>query len=150
MSISLPLQQLSHAKDLPFPAYESQGAAGLDLRAAIPTDAPIILEPKAFCLVPTGVSIELPFGLEAQIRPRSGLAAKFGVSVLNAPGTIDSDYRGEIQVLLINHGAQAFKIERGLRIAQMVIAPIVNVTLRPVDHLGATQRGDSGFGSTGQ
>lgn len=149
MTIALPFHQLDHAKDLPLPHYETSGAAGMDLCAAVPADAPMRLEPAQFCIVPTGLIIELPFGLEAQIRPRSGLAAKYGISVLNSPGTIDSDYRGEIKVLLINHGQNSFLIERGLRIAQMIIAPVVNVTLTATAQLSDTQRGAGGFGSTG-
>jgi dUTP pyrophosphatase len=149
MSLSLSIQILHHGEGLPLPSYESAGAAGLDLYAAVPEDEPLILEPSCICLIPTGIAIELPIGLEAQIRPRSGLAAKHGVTVLNSPGTIDSDYRGEIKVILINHGKTLFKIDRGTRIAQMVIAPVVSVTLTPIHHLSATERGSGGFGSTG-
>jgi dUTP pyrophosphatase len=149
MSVPLFIRQLDHAHDLPLPAYESEGAAGLDLRAAVDVDQHLIIKPRQFILVPTGLCIELPFGLEAQIRPRSGLASKYGITVLNSPGTIDSDYRGEIKVLLINHGLDDFKIERGLRIAQMIIAPYVSVNITRVNDLSMTNRGAGGFGSTG-
>lgn len=131
----------------PLPAYETAHAAGMDLRAFLET--PIELKPLERALVPTGLFLELPVGYEAQVRPRSGLAAKRGVTVLNSPGTIDADYRGEVQVLLVNHGAAPFVIERGMRIAQLVIAPVVQARLMPVDNLDVTGRGSGGFGSTG-
>jgi dUTP pyrophosphatase len=141
---------LPHGEGLPLPAYQSAHAAGLDLLAAVPADKPIVLQPQAHVLVPTGLIIALPPGYEAQVRPRSGLAAKHGVTVLNAPGTIDADYRGEIGVLLVNHGSTAFVIARGERIAQMVIAPVAQAELVPVAALGTTARGSGGFGSTGR
>ncbi|WP_332923246.1 dUTP diphosphatase [Candidatus Puniceispirillum sp.] len=146
-SLSLDICRLPHAKDIPLPAYASDGAAGLDLCAA--NDTPIRLESGDRVLVPTGFAIKLPALHEAQIRPRSGLAAKHGVTVANAPGTIDSDYRGEIKIILINLGSDAFIIERGMRIAQMVIAPVIQSQLREVDSLDTTSRGADGFGSTG-
>ena len=139
--------RLPHAADMPLPAYASDGAAGLDLCAA--NDAAIQLDPGDRVLVPTGFSIRLPALYEAQIRPRSGLAAKHGITVANAPGTIDSDYRGEIKIILINLGSDAFIIERGMRIAQMVIAPVIQGRIREVDSLDTTARGTGGFGSTG-
>ena len=132
------------------PAYQSAHAAGLDLLAAVPEDAPVTLAPGKYALIPTGLTIALPAGYEAQIRPRSGLAAKHGVTVLNAPGTVDADYRGEISVSLINHGDTPFQIRRGERIAQMVIASVVRAELIPVAALSATERGSGGFGSTGR
>lgn len=145
----LNLVRLSHAAGLDLPSYETAGAAGMDLRAAIDADAPVQLSPGKRMLVPTGFVFEVPHGFEAQIRPRSGLAFKNGITCLNTPGTIDSDYRGEVKVLLINLGDADFTIERGIRIAQMVIAPVTQV--RPVEILQATAtvRGASGFGSTG-
>ena len=144
------IKQLPHAEGLPLPSYQTAHAAGLDLCAANAADAPLVLPPGRTVLVPTGLSIALPQNYEAQIRPRSGLAAKFGVTVLNAPGTIDADYRGEIAVLLINHGIEPFTIGRGERIAQMVIAPMVQVELISVETLSETDRGVGGFGSTGR
>jgi dUTP pyrophosphatase len=148
--ISIDIRQLPHAGGLPLPAYQTALAAGLDLLAAVPEDDPVILAPGKYALVPTGLTIALPPGYEAQIRPRSGLAAKHGVTVLNAPGTVDADYRGEIGVLLINHGDAPFAIRRGERIAQMVIAAVVRAELVPVTTLSATDRGTGGFGSTGR
>ncbi len=149
-SIKIDIRQLPHADGLALPAYQSAHAAGLDLLAAVPEEAPIILAPGKHALIPTGLTIALPPGYEAQVRPRSGLAAKHGVTVLNAPGTVDADYRGEIGVLLINHGDAPFPIRRGERIAQMVIATVVRAELTPVAALSATDRGDGGFGSTGR
>ena len=146
-SLPVDICRLSHAADIPLPAYASDGAAGLDLCAA--NDATIQLDPGERVLVPTGFAIRLPRQYEAQIRPRSGLAAKHGVTVANSPGTIDSDYRGEIKIILINLGADAFIIERGMRIAQMVIAPVIQTRIREVDSLDETARGSDGFGSTG-
>jgi dUTP pyrophosphatase len=134
---------------MPLPGYETPGAAGMDLRAAVADDEPLTLAPGARAMVPTGLCIALPAGFEAQVRPRSGLAAKAGITCLNTPGTIDSDYRGEIKVILINLGAQDFVIRRGDRIAQMVIAPVVQASWREVDSLDETARGAGGFGSTG-
>jgi len=142
--------QLPHGTGLPLPSYQTARAAGLDLLAAVPENAPIVLEPGTYVLVPTGLSIALAAGFEAQVRPRSGLAAKHGVTVLNAPGTIDADYRGEVAVLLINHGKGAFTIRRGERIAQMVITPVAQAQLVPVSTLPSTERGTGGFGSTGR
>jgi len=148
--IQVNIRQLPHAEGLPLPAYQTVHAAGLDLLAAVPESAPLTLAPGKHALVPTGLAIALPDGFEAQVRPRSGLAAKHGVTVLNSPGTIDADYRGEIQVILINHGAEPFTVRRGERIAQMVIAAVVQATLVPTASLNETDRGCSGFGSTGR
>jgi len=148
--VTIEIHQLPHGEGLPLPAYQSAHAAGLDLLAAVPTDAPLILSPGQYALVPTGLAIALPEGFEAQVRPRSGLAAKHGVTVLNAPGTVDADYRGEISVILINHGSAPFTIARGERIAQMVIAEVANAELVPVVSLAPTDRGGGGFGSTGR
>ena len=148
--VTVELQQLAHAEGLPLPAYQTADAAGLDLMAAVADSEPLTLAPGQYALVPTGLAIALPRGHEAQLRPRSGLAAKHGVTVLNSPGTIDADYRGEIKVILINHGAAPFVIKRGERIAQMVIAPVVQAALVPVATLSATDRGAGGFGSTGR
>ena len=149
-AIRIDVQQLAHGAGLALPAYQTAHAAGLDLLAAVPADAPVILAAGAYALVPTALTIALPDGYEAQVRPRSGLAAKHGVTVLNSPGTIDADYRGEIGVLLINHGATAFTITRGERIAQMVIAQVTRAELVTVAALGETDRGAGGFGSTGR
>jgi dUTP pyrophosphatase len=149
-TVQVQLQLLPHSHGLPLPAYQSAGAAGLDLLAAIGEDAPVMLDPGKHTLVPTGLIIALPPGYEAQVRPRSGLAARHGVTVLNAPGTIDADFRGEVGVLLINHGAAPFTIRRGERIAQLVIAPVTQVELVRVTSLPATDRGSGGFGSTGR
>ncbi len=148
--VKVDIQQLPHAEGLALPAYQSADAAGLDLLAAVPADTPLILAAGRYAMVPTGLTIALPPGYEAQVRPRSGLAAKHGVTVLNSPGTVDADYRGEINVLLINHGSEPFPIRRGERIAQMVIAPVTRVELVPVGSLSATDRGSGGFGSTGR
>ncbi|MGL3212256.1 dUTP diphosphatase [Bradyrhizobium sp. BR 1433] len=149
-TIKLEVHQLPHGADLLLPIYQTADAAGLDLLAAVPQSAPLLLLPGRYEMVPTGLTIALPPGYEAQVRPRSGLAAKYGVTVLNSPGTIDADYRGEIHVLLINHGHEVFSIRRGERIAQMVIAPVTRAELVPVDVLSATGRGSGGFGSTGR
>ncbi|MGQ0681164.1 dUTP diphosphatase [Bradyrhizobium sp.] len=149
-SVRVDIRQLPHGEGLSLPAYQSADAAGLDLLAAVPEDAPLILAPGKHAMVPTGFAIGLPPGFEAQVRPRSGLAAKHGVTVLNSPGTIDADYRGEINVILINHGEAPFAIRRGERIAQMVIAPVVQAQLMPVVALTSTERGSGGFGSTGR
>lgn len=143
------IRRLTHGEGLPTPSYASDGAAGLDLYAALPEGQKLVLEPGARDLIPTGIEIALPAGYEAQVRPRSGLAVKHGVTVLNAPGTIDSDYRGEVKALLVNHGGEPFEILRGMRIAQMVIAPVARATLVEVDELDETARGAGGFGSTG-
>jgi dUTP pyrophosphatase len=149
-TIKVEIRQLPHGEGLALPAYQSVDAAGLDLLAAVPAETPLILAPGKHAMVPTGLAIALPPGFEAQVRPRSGLAAKHGVTVLNSPGTIDADYRGEISVILINHGEAAFAIKRGERIAQMVIAPVVQAQLVPVTTLSSTGRGSGGFGSTGR
>ncbi|WP_294538851.1 dUTP diphosphatase [uncultured Rhodoblastus sp.] len=147
--MEIKIRRLPHAEGLPLPAYQSAGAAGLDLVAAVPADAPLLLAPGGRALVPTGLAIELSPGYEAQARPRSGLALHHGVTVLNSPGTIDSDYRGEISVILINHGEKPFEIARGARIAQLVIAPVTQARLTLAEEIAATERGDGGFGSTG-
>ena len=147
--MEIKFKRLPHAQGLPLPAYQSAGAAGLDLVAAVPADAPLVLQPGGRALIPTGLIMEIAAGFEAQARPRSGLALNHGVTVLNAPGTIDSDYRGEIGVILINHGERPFEITRGARIAQLVIAPVLQAKLTEVAEVAATLRGQSGFGSTG-
>lgn len=141
------IQRLPQAGDLPLPSYETSLAAGADLRAALGADH--VIAPGAHALIPTGLQMALPAGYEAQVRPRSGLAAKHGVTVLNAPGTVDADYRGEIHVILINHGTRPFTVERGMRIAQMVIAPVVQATFEASENLPETVRGAGGLGSTG-
>jgi dUTP pyrophosphatase len=143
----LSIIRLPHATDLELPSYESAEAAGMDLRAAI--DQTLTIAPGERALVPTGLTIELPQNHEGQIRPRSGLAYKHGVTVLNSPGTIDADYRGEVKILLINHGAKPFEITRGMRIAQMIVAPVVQVEIKETASLSDTARGGSGYGSTG-
>jgi dUTP pyrophosphatase len=140
--------RLAHAKDLPLPAYATTSAAGLDLLAAVA--GPVELAPGTHRLIPTGISIALPDGYEAQVRPRSGLALKNGVTVLNSPGTIDADYRGEVGAILINHGTAPFRIERGMRIAQMVIARVAKASFKECDELPPTDRAAGGFGSTGR
>ena len=149
-TVKVEIRQLPHAEGLPLPAYQSADAAGLDLLAAVDENSPLVLAPGKHALVPTGLTIALPSGSEAQVRPRSGLAARHGVTVLNSPGTIDADYRGEISVILINHGEAPFTIRRGERIAQMVIAPVVRVELVVAAALSTTDRGSGGFGSTGR
>jgi len=145
--MQITVRRLDHNRDLPLPRYETAGAAGMDLLAAVTSD--VVLQPGARAIIPTGLQMAIPAGFEVQVRPRSGLAAKNGVTVLNSPGTIDSDYRGEIGVILINHGAEPFTITRGSRIAQMVIASVTQGTLVEADTLDATARGAGGFGSTG-
>ena len=137
------------AEDLPLPAYETAGAAGMDLRAAVAADAPLTLGPGESQTVPTGMMLAVPPGYEAQVRPRSGLAARHRIGLLNAPGTVDSDFRGEVQVILINHGREPFTVSRGDRIAQLVVAPIARVAWRERETLPPTERGSGGFGSTG-
>lgn len=149
MSLTVELKPLDHFGDLELPKYETVLAAGADLRAAVPEHAPMTLAPGQRALVPTGLAMALPAGYEAQIRPRSGLAYKHGITCLNTPGTIDADYRGEVKVLLINHGDHPFDIHRGERIAQMVIAPICQPEFLRVEILSDTKRGAGGFGSTG-
>jgi dUTP pyrophosphatase len=141
--------RLPHGKDLPLPSYQSASAAGLDLLAAVSSTTPVVIAPGARALVPTGIAIALVSGYEAQVRPRSGLAARHGLTVLNSPGTIDADYRGEIHVLLINLGEEPVTVERGMRIAQMVIAPVARAHIFDVTFLDQTTRGSGGFGSTG-
>jgi dUTP pyrophosphatase len=148
-SPAIAVVKLAHFGDLPLPAYETPLSAGMDLRAAIPAGKPIDLLPGRRALVPTGLAMALPAGFEAQVRPRSGLAVKHGITCLNSPGTIDADYRGEVQVILINHGWEAFRIQRGDRIAQLVIAPVVQAVWAVAEALDETQRGAGGFGSTG-
>jgi len=148
-SVAIRVLRLPHAADLPLPAYQSALAAGLDLVAAVPAQAPVVIAPGGRAMIPTGIAMALPPGHEAQIRPRSGLAARQGVTVLNTPGTIDADYRGEVQVILINHGAEPFLVERGMRIAQLVIARVARAALIEVDSLDATARSSGGMGSTG-
>jgi len=147
--IEIRITRLPHGNDLPLPAYQSPHAAGMDLLAAVPADAPVTLAPGARALVPTGIAIALPDGYEAQVRPRSGLAVKHGLTVLNAPGTIDADYRGEIKVLLINLGDVAVTLERGMRIAQLVVATVARASWVEMSELPSTSRGGGGFGSTG-
>jgi dUTP pyrophosphatase len=142
------VERLAHAADLPLPAYATAGAAGLDLLAAVPADAPLHLAPGAVALVPTGLRLALPTGTEAQVRPRSGLALRHGVTVLNSPGTIDSDYRGEVGVILVNHGRGEFVVVRGTRIAQLVLAPVLRLRWKE-GAVDTTARGAGGFGSTG-
>ena len=148
-SIDVGVTRLPHGADLALPSYQSETAAGLDLLAAVPEGAPLAIAPGRYVAVPTGIAIALPPGVEAQVRPRSGLARNHGVTVLNAPGTVDSDYRGEIQVLLINHGTEIFQVTRGMRIAQLVIAAVIRIRLNEQDKLDQTTRGSGGFGSTG-
>jgi dUTP pyrophosphatase len=143
------VMRLPHGKDLPLPSYQSASAAGLDLLAAVSSTGPVTIAPGARALVPTGIAIALASGYEAQVRPRSGLAVRHGLTVLNTPGTIDADYRGEIQVLLINLGEEPVTVERGMRIAQIVIAPVMHVNILEVAFLDQTRRGSGGFGSTG-
>lgn len=149
MSVEVAVRRLPHAAGLALPAYQSAGAAGLDLLAAIPESMTMVLEPGARDRVPTGLALALPDGFEAQVRPRSGLAHRYGVTVLNAPGTIDQDYRGEIEVILINFGHDPFVIRRGARIAQLVLARVERATIIAVEALDPTARGAGGFGSTG-
>jgi dUTP pyrophosphatase len=148
-AVDVRILRLPHGEGLPLPSYQSAGAAGLDILAALPANTQLVLEPRARDLIPTGIVIELPAGFEAQVRPRSGLALKHGVTVLNAPGTIDSDYRGEVKVLLVNLGSEPFVIERGMRIAQLVVAPVTRVDLQEETRLAESSRGAGGFGSTG-
>jgi dUTP pyrophosphatase len=149
-AIEVRIMRLPHAADLPLPAYQSEQAAGLDLLAAVPADQPVSIAPGKWAAIPTGLALALPPGTEAQVRPRSGLATRHGVTVLNTPGTIDADYRGEIQVLLVNFGSESFSVTRGSRIAQLVIAPVLHAQLSEAKTLDKTTRGAKGFGSTGQ
>jgi len=149
MPVEVRFLTLPHGAGLEPPAYESAAAAGMDLRAAVVEGEPVRLQPGQRAMIPTGLCIALPPGTEAQVRPRSGLAAKHGVTVLNSPGTVDADYRGEVRVILINHGDEPFMIERGMRIAQMVIAPVTRARITAAENLEETARGSGGFGSTG-
>ena len=149
-SIKLGVMRLPHAADLPLPQYHSALAAGLDLLAAVPAGAPVEITPGSRAMIPTGIAVALPVGSEGQVRPRSGLAAQHGVTVLNAPGTIDADYRGEVKVLLVNLGPEPFSVTRGMRIAQLVIARAARARLVETAELAVTSRGTGGFGSTGR
>ena len=149
MSVTLRVKRLPHGEGLPLPSYQSEEAAGLDVVACVPEEGPVTIAPGARALIPTGFALELPRGYEAQVRPRSGLALKHGVTLLNSPGTIDSDYRGELMVIVVNHGDQPFLVRRGDRIAQLVVAPVSHVEIVASEALAATARGQGGFGSTG-
>ena len=148
-ALTVGIVRLPHGADLPLPSYQSEGAAGLDLYAAVPADAPVAIAPGAWASIPTGIAIALPAMTEGQVRSRSGLAARHALTVLNSPGTVDSDYRGEIRVLLINQGTEAYSVVRGSRIAQLVITPVLHAQLSQTENLDQTRRGSSGFGSTG-
>jgi dUTP pyrophosphatase len=150
MSLTIKTVQLPHAKGLPLPAYQTAGAAGMDLVAALAEDADATLAPGERAAIPTGIIMAIPAGFEGQMRPRSGLARNHGIGLTNTPGTIDSDYRGEIFVLMINHGSEPFTVTRGMRIAQLVIAPVIQAVIVPADTLDETSRGNGGFGSTGR
>jgi dUTP pyrophosphatase len=141
--------RLPHARDLPLPAYQSELAAGIDLVAAVPSDAPVTIAPGERAAIPTGIAVALPAGVEGQIRPRSGLALRHGITVLNSPGTVDADYRGEVQVILVNLGGEPFVVERGARIAQLVVTAALHASICEVANLDETSRGVGGFGSTG-
>jgi dUTP pyrophosphatase len=147
--VEVRIVRLAHGADLPLPQYQSAHAAGLDLFAAVPAESAVVIPPGGRALIPTGIAIALPQGYEGQVRPRSGLAARHGITVLNAPGTVDADYRGEIQVVLANLGSEPFAVSRGTRIAQLIIAPVQQVTLVETVTLDSTVRGQGGFGSTG-
>jgi dUTP pyrophosphatase len=147
--LAVQIMRLPHGADLPLPQYQSTQAAGLDLLAAVSADAPVVIAPGARALIPTGVAVALPSGYEGQVRPRSGLAVRHGVTVLNTPGTVDADYRGELQIALVNLGAEPFIVQRGMRIAQMIVAPVERVVLVEVESLNTTKRATGGFGSTG-
>jgi dUTP pyrophosphatase len=149
MDVKLLIQRLPNGDGLPLPCYQSAGAAGLDLVAAVPEAAPLTLAPGARALVPCGIAIALPRGFEGQVRPRSGLAVRHGITVLNAPGTIDADYRGEVMALLVNLGTEPFAVTRGTRIAQLVVTPVARAAVAEVAELDGTVRGSGGFGSTG-
>jgi dUTP pyrophosphatase len=146
--IAVQFMRLPHGSDLPLPAYQSELAAGLDLVAAVPPDAPVVIAPGARAVIPTGIAIALPPGVEGQIRPRSGLALRHGITVLNSPGTVDADYRGEVCVILVNLGDDPFTVERGTRIAQLILAATMQAVICEVASLDETQRGVGGFGST--
>lgn len=150
MTIEVRIMRLPHGADLPLPAYQSELAAGIDLIAAVPADAPIMIAPGKWMAIPTGLVLALPPGTEGQVRPRSGLAARHGITVLNSPGTIDADYRGEIHVLLVNLGTESFAVARGTRIAQLVVTPVIRAQVIEAEKLDNTRRGAQGFGSTGE
>jgi len=147
--VEVRIMRLPHGADLPLPEYQSALAAGLDLHAAVPPDAPVAIAPGARAIIPTGVAVALPAGYEGQVRPRSGLAIRHGVTVLNSPGTVDADYRGELQIILVNLGSESFIVRRGMRIAQIVITAVRHATLLEVSNLDPTERASGGFGSTG-
>jgi dUTP pyrophosphatase len=147
--LAVSFTRMPHAAGLPAPDYATADAAGMDLSAAVPEDAPVTLAPGARAAIPTGIQLSIPQGYEGQVRPRSGLALKNAVTVLNAPGTIDADYRGEVKVILVNLGAEPFAVTRGMRVAQLVFAPVVRATMHETATLDETARGDGGFGSTG-
>ena len=149
-TVKVSIMRLPHGRDLPLPSYQSAAASGLDLLAAIPAEQTVVIAPGRAASIPTGIALALPAGTEGQVRPRSGLAIRHGITVLNAPGTVDSDYRGEIQIILVNLGAEPFTVRRGMRVAQLVIAPVVQAQLIEVDALEDTARGSGGFGSTGR
>lgn len=149
MTLAVSFVQLPHAAGLPLPEYASADAAGVDLAAAVPDDAPVTLTPGERAAIPTGLQLAIPRGFEGQVRPRSGVALRHAVTVLNAPGTVDADYRGEVKVILVNHGAENFTVTRGMRIAQLVFAPVVRASMTRVQTLDGTARGEGGFGSTG-
>jgi dUTP pyrophosphatase len=148
--IDVRIMRLPHGAELPLPAYQSAAAAGFDLHAAVPGNMPVDIAPGQWAAIPTGIAIALPAGFEGQVRPRSGLAARHGVTVLNAPGTVDADYRGEVQVILVNHGQTPFRVTRGERIAQLVVAPIAQARISEAKSLTETMRGTDGLGSTGR
>jgi dUTP pyrophosphatase len=147
--VQLGLLRLPHGDDLPLPSYQSSHAAGLDLHAAVPADSPVVIKAGGRALIPSGIAIALPPNTEAQVRPRSGLAIRHGITVLNTPGTIDADYRGEIQIILVNLGAESFTVQRGMRIAQLVVAPTMRCEICELANLDETTRGAGGLGSTG-
>ncbi len=148
--VEVKVMRLPHGKDLPLPSYQTAGSAGLDLYAAVPADAPVTIPPGGRAMIPTGIAIALPDMTEGQVRPRSGLAARHALTVLNTPGTVDADYRGEIHVILVNFGSESFVVARGSRIAQLVIAPTLHAQLSETENLQETTRGTGGFGSTGE
>ena len=147
--LSVPFTRLPHAIGLPAPAYETEGAAGVDLIAALPDTEPLLIAPQGWAAVPTGLVFEIPHGFQGEVRPRSGLALRHAVTVLNAPGTVDSDYRGEVRVLLVNFGPEPFTVTRGMRVAQLVFTPALRASIYSVETLSTTARGEGGFGSTG-
>jgi dUTP pyrophosphatase len=148
-TLNVPFTRMPHAIGLPAPAYETEGAAGVDLIAALPDTDPMLIAPRGWAAIPTGLIFEIPHGFQGEVRPRSGLALRHGVTVLNAPGTIDSDYRGEVRVLLINFGPEPFSVTRGMRVAQLIFTQAFRAKLHTVETLNVTTRGEGGFGSTG-